>query len=593
MSDKQRTLGQFSTPPDIADLLLAFCLRRPGDKVLDPSCGAGAFLARAAQWLDWLADLPDDVPADALWGVELDEETALIAQTRLPQAHIRQQNFFIIQPDLEQAKFPDQFDAIIGNPPYTRAEWIGRLRRHTGQQLTFEWGETTSPRPDSQLIPASLWSRLSSRSGLHAYFFLHGVDFLREGGRFGFVVPNGWLDVAYGAALKQFLLDHFKIIAIIESTVERWFEGAKINTCLVVLEKCSGTNRRASNFVRLIRLKRPLSQFLTYPPDDYRRLQKTERLVTHLLPSHSQQIDDSAVRVLPQGELQPEAKWGLMLRAPDVYRQRLNDAQLGPLSSWAAVQRGYTTGANEFFYLDTAVIDKWGIEPEFRQIVLKSLRGIDQLRLTRNQCRYQLLTISAAVDLSGTAVANYITWGEEQGFHQRRTCASRHPWYSLLPQFPGQIVLPKGIWRRHSAPLLDDVLPVDQQLYQIRLADGVSPLAAAALLNSAWFMLQCELEGRINFGAGVLWLATYELQAMRLPDPRHLPSQSITYLEQAFTQLAARPCQDIETELNQPDRQHLDQLVFDMMNLTLHERTAVLDSLRDRVQTRRRRAAAP
>ena len=48
MTSKQRTWGQFATPTDVADLLLGFCLRRPADRLLDPSCGDGALLRRAA-----------------------------------------------------------------------------------------------------------------------------------------------------------------------------------------------------------------------------------------------------------------------------------------------------------------------------------------------------------------------------------------------------------------------------------------------------------------------------------------------------------------------------------------------------------------
>jgi type I restriction-modification system DNA methylase subunit len=219
MPDKQQTLGQYETPTDVADLLLGFCLRRPSDRLLDPSCGEGAFLGRAAQWLRWLADNPADAPPDALWGVELDPETAVHAQTALPQAHILTHNFFTLTPD-GSADLPGFFDAVIGNPPYTRAEWIGRLPSEDGRQLElFDDLPHIAPEAADKrlLMPRPLWDSLGGRSGLHAYFFLHGAQFLREGGRLGFVVPNGWLDVAYGKELKQFLLDHFKILAMIES----------------------------------------------------------------------------------------------------------------------------------------------------------------------------------------------------------------------------------------------------------------------------------------------------------------------------------------------------------------------------------------
>lgn len=567
MVNKQRAFGQFATPPDVADLLLAFCLRRPSDRLLDPSCGTGAFLQRAARWQEWLATLPGDVPADSLWGVELDVATAETARTALPQARILTQNFFTLAP----AHTP-LFDALIGNPPYTRAEWISRLPQVT------------------EFIPPAIRQQLNGRAALHAYFFLHGVQFLREGGRLGFVLPNGWLDVAYSAALKQFLLDHFKIVALIESDVERWFSEAKVNTCLVVLERCHDPAQRAANRVRLVRLRRPLQQLIHYPVDDYRRPEGMERLVSRLLVSEDRQTTDLSVRVLTQAILTSQDKWGVAWRASADYRPRPSGADVPQLQSWATVQRGFTTGANDFFYLDESAIQRWGIEPEFRRPLLKSLRDCHQLRLSTADCRHEVLWLPPTADLSGTAAAHYITWAEEQGYHRRHTCASRSPWYSLPEQSPAHVVLPKGIWRRHSAPLLDETVVVDQQLYQVRLAEGVSPSAAAALLNSAWFILHCELQGRVHFGAGVLWLATYELAAARLPDPRYLPRHDVLQLEALFAQLAKRPIRDIEAELDEPDRQALDMAVFDLLGLTAGERTAVLTTLRERVQARRQQA---
>lgn len=586
MADKQHTLGQFETPSDVADLLLGFCLRRPTDRLLDPGCGTGVLLQRAAQWQQWIASAPTDIPANTLHGVELDLNTAVLAQSQLPQAHIFNQNFFALEPDPNHL-----YDAIIGNPPYTRAEWIDQLRQ-TAQQLTFTWATSPDAAPVQPILPPELWTRLSQRAGLHAYFFLHGVHFLREGGRFGFVVPNGWLDIAYGAELKQFLLAQFKLIAIIESGVERWFNEAKINTCLVILEKCSGPNRRADNMVRLAWLKRPLRDLLASLPSDYRRPQAVERLIMRLLPGQERHTNEYDIQLVRQQDLLPTDRWGLHLRAPTVYTQHHTQADLPPLQTWATVQRGYTTGVNTFFYLTTSTINKWGIEAEFRQPVLKSLRGINSLRLDTTTCRHELLTIPPTTDLTGTAVFAYINWGEAQSYHKRHTCLVRSVWYSLPPQKTSPIVLAKGIWRRHSAPLLEDPLVVDQQLYQVHLAADVSVLCAAALLNSAWFMLQCELNGRINFGAGVLWLATYELAAMRLPDPRTLAQSQVDELAQLFTQLAERPCLDIEQELEQSDRRALDTAVFNLMGFTTGEQTAVYDSLRERVQTRRQRAAA-
>lgn len=590
MSNKQRTWGQYATPPDLADVLLGLCLRRPDDRVLDPSCGEGALLARAARWQRWLAAAPDEARPEALHGVELDPAAARAARRVVPQAAITGANFFALSPD-----DLGPFDAIVGNPPYTRAEWIDRLDPTAEAQLALFPDDGNSLTPEAVLhrpvVPHAVWSELGGRSGLHAYFFLHSMRFLREGGRLGFVVPNSWLDVDYGRELKQFLLDHFRIIAIIESAVERWFDDAGVNTCLVILERTGDSTARAANRVRLVRLRQPLARLLPYAEDDPQRAAALEQLAGRLLPAADRATPDLTVRVVAQGELEAEGRWGPLLRAPDVFL-RPPPGHTATLGDWADIQRGYTTGANPFFYLSPAIVARWDIEPEFRRPLLKSLRPVDRLRLDRALAGQELLIIPAGALLRGTAAADYIAWGESEGFHTRRTCAARRPWYALPEQATGRLLLPKGVWMRHLAPLIDEPVLVDQQLYRISLAGGVAPQAAAALLNSAWFALQCELHGRVNFGEGVLWLAAYELAAMRLPDPRRLDSRQIDRLRYAFQWLADRPVGPTIHELDKPDRRNLDDTVFDLLGLSPREGEDVRVALKDCLSGRRARAAA-
>ncbi len=570
--------------PDVADLLLGFCMRRPSDRIMDPSCGQGALLDRVSRWKRYLSSRPSDLSPDGLWGVDADPDAADTARIAVPQAHILVQNFFTLDPDQT-----DLFDAIVGSPPQVGAERFGRLNREAGRQLELglksaSWEDHDVER--QRLLPRDLWGQLDARSGLHAYYFVHSARFLRESGRIGFVVPNGWLDAAHGQKLKSFLLDQFRIIALVESEAERFFDAGKDKTCLLVLEKCSGPMRRANNMARLIRLKQPLSQLIPGSSNDRQRPAFLEQLITRLLPGQSRQTDAYEVRVVPQNELSAASKWGLALRAPGVYRDRVNRGGLSPLRSWAAIRRGFTTGANTFFYLSDADIQKWGIEAEFRRPVLKSMRGLDQLQLNRDSCRHQLLLIPPTVNLRGSGAAEYIAWGESQGFHLRRTCAERHLWYSLTEHTQAQLVLPKGIWRRHFVSALADDMLIDQQLYGITLSDSISPLAAAALLNSSWFALQCELNGRVNFADGVLWLAAYEIGQIQLPDPRQLPADQIQQLADQFTELAKRPIENIEIQLTQASQQALDTTVFDLLDLSRSERDSVLGGLRKRVESR-------
>ena len=164
MPDKQQTFGQFDTPADVADLLLAFCLRGPQERVLDPSCGHGALLQRVIGWQRWFSGAPDDALQEQLWGVELDGGAATAARRALPRAHIRQQNFFTLPPPA------NLFDVLVGNPPYTRAEWIARLQKEAGEQLSiFEPLPPVGKQGRKEVVPERLWQqRISGRAGLHS-----------------------------------------------------------------------------------------------------------------------------------------------------------------------------------------------------------------------------------------------------------------------------------------------------------------------------------------------------------------------------------------------------------------------------------------
>jgi len=590
MNDKQRTFGQYDTPADVADLILAFCHRHPADRLLDPSCGSGAFLARATQMQTWLA--PDHSIPDTLWGVELDSRPAALAALALPQAHIINSNFFRLQPGSNGPFANRLFDAIIGNPPYTRAEWIERLNQAGEAAMQMTIFDDDDSAPAGLMTGRKQHPVLNRRSGLHAYFFVHGAEFLREGGRFGFVVPNSWLDVAYGERLKQFLLDHFRVLAIVESSVERWFSEARVNTCLVVLEKCSEAEERATNRVRLVRLLRPLAELIPYEQDDPQRLSVLEGLTIRLLPGRDSSSPELVARVIYQSDLSADQRWGVAMRAPAIFTRARRATNLVPLRNWTAIQRGYTTGANAFFYLDAQKVNKWGIESKFRRPLLKSLRHVTHRTITAADSNHQLLCLPADADLSDTAAGDYVAWGESQGFHRRTTCANRQPWYCLPDQEEASLLLAKGIWQRHFAPLLLQNVLVDQQLYRIRLTGGIPPIAAAAILNSAWLALQLELQGRVNFGEGVLWLAAYELLDLRVPDPRTMLPGQLTALTDAFEPLLEMPVASVQEEADNPAWQAYNFIAAEIFHFSDEEARSVNKSLLERVATRRLKARA-
>ena len=584
MTNKQRTWGQFATPVDVADILLGFCLRRPDDRLLDPSCGDGALLRRASLWRSWL-ESGEDHSTNPLYGFELDPLPAAEA-ANVRGARIIQADFF----SQEASAYP-AFDAVIGNPPYTRAEWFGRLETPTAQPSLLPAEPDDAPLR-RRLLSHELEEGLGGRAGLYAYFLVRSADFLREGGRLGFVVANGWLDVAFGAALKRFLLDHFRIVAIIESVVERWFSSAAVNTCIVILEKAGDPELRATNRVRFVRLRQPLAEILGADADS-RRVSAAEQFVTRIMPPADRLTAPAAVRVRDQAGLDPGARWGALLRAPTVFLSRPTE-RLAPLRAWATIRRGSTTGANDFFYLDRRTVEHWGIEARFRVPLLKSLRGVRFRQIAAADCEHELLCIPPEAQIGRTAIGGYLAWGESRGIANRQTCLRRKPWYALPQQPEGDLLLAKGIWQRHFVGRVDPPdsvgFAVDQQIYRLAPAPDVPIAAVAALLNSAWFALSCEMGGRVNLGEGVLWLATYELGDILLPDPRALTAAQLRELEESYRALGDQELVNTPEGLRQPAQWANDELVFDLIGLPAGDREEVRAALIMSLDERRGRA---
>jgi len=146
---------------------------------------------------------------------------------------------------------------------------------------------------------------LDSTSDLFAFVFAHSATLLKPGGRLAFVTSNSWLGSEYGLKLKRFFLQNFKIIAILESRCEPWFENARVNTVVTVLEKSPSFGTSESHFLHsdvtnhkaaFVKLRMPINELITNPLSDPTRFDKYLRLWAEI-DQATDQSDDSTMRI--------------------------------------------------------------------------------------------------------------------------------------------------------------------------------------------------------------------------------------------------------------------------------------------------------
>ncbi len=206
--DERHKLGQYFTPPHVIDVINAFAIRKSNDKVFDPSCGSGTFLVRAYERKKQLCVEEDkgakhEVLLNEIYGNDLSGYPAYLSMlnlairnTRRPSyPKIANKDFFAITADsriglhnqegvLEKKPLP-KFDAIVGNPPYTRQEDIGTMHG------------TQNKNNIMALVKAECGFEPSQRTSIYGYFFYHATVFLKDEGYLAYICQNSWLDTDY------------------------------------------------------------------------------------------------------------------------------------------------------------------------------------------------------------------------------------------------------------------------------------------------------------------------------------------------------------------------------------------------------------
>jgi len=626
-------LGQYFTREDLVDFIVAFCVRNAEDAVLDPTCGTGTFLVRAYDRLNRLASKPHHEILSQLWGVDIARFPAELATINLFRQDLADYNnfprivsedFFDVRPgkvlDFPPPRIdldPDRrervsmplFDAIVGNFPYIRQELIERAspgyKKQIEAVLFDDWHE------HYRQLFADHSLRLSGQADIYAYLFFHAAAHLKAQGRMGIVVSNSWLDVEYGYELQKFFLSKFKIVAIVESRCEPWFEDVAVNTVFAILEQCDSAEERDAHLAKFVKLKKPLAELFPQDlaNDAARRWSHVQELVDriegiglgdspsarpgahksfgridapHVKEPPIDSYEDNHVRVrsISQADLLQAVeaagstvKWGLYLRAPDVYFEILQTCakKLVPLGQVAKVRRGITTGINKFFYLTPKDADHWAIERDFLRPLVQSSKECPAIRVDRKKLRYNAFCCTKpTTQLAGTAALRYIRWGQKQlatsgkNFPQVESVQSRKQWYSLPQHEPAPILMTRIESDCLRAIHNPERFLVDCNLCEIEPKDPRHTRALLAFLNSNITFVQRELMGRANLGDGALKFEVVDFPHVLVPNPALLKRLDKA-VAKVMDRIERRRVPAITQQAREPARRQLNTTILRLL----------------------------
>ena len=228
-------------------------------KILDPACGSGAFLNKAADVLlevhkaihqKKYKDKQDlspffdninqrrEILLKNIYGVDLNPESVEITKLslflkvcrkdlKLPNLNnnIKCGNSLIDDPEFTDKPFNwnkeykeiidnGGFDIVIGNPPYVRQEQIKEIKPYLKENYLVYTGV----------------------ADLYVYFFEKGLKLLKHKGMFAFIVSNKFTRAQYGKPLRNFILK-YHLMEYNDYTGKNVFMDATVDPCIIIIKK--------------------------------------------------------------------------------------------------------------------------------------------------------------------------------------------------------------------------------------------------------------------------------------------------------------------------------------------------------------------
>ena len=471
-TQKERNkMGQYATPftlaCDIMERLKKLCHGHT-TSLIEPSMGTGAFYSAFLTTFGKKA-------GHAL-GFEIDEHYCN------PSKELWKGHDITIKHDDFLKSVPDDsnlYDMLVANPPYVRHHHIDSSEK---ERLRLSVKRETG-------------INLSGLAGLYCYFMTLSSKWLKDDGISCWLVPCEFMDVNYGKAVKQYLIENVDLLQIHRfSPDDSLFSDALVSSCVVIFK-----NRKPSH-----------------------------TSVT-LTTGGSISIPSSA-RTIGRERLDCGQKWSRLF---DEGQDMTKDKGY-TIGDFFTVKRGIATGGNNFFILNEETVDEYHIPSRFLLPILPSPRYVNCDVIPSGEGGHpivekKLYLFSCSLSEHDIAeyypgVWQYIQKGKRQGVDKGYICSRRTPWYSCEERKPAPFVMPymgRGETAKRMFRFIlnnSDAVTTNVYLLLYPNPDYSSCLKDEETLNKVWSELNAIPTEKIANGGRVYGGGLHKIEPKELMD---------------------------------------------------------------------------
>ena len=252
--------GQFFTPRNVVKMIIDILDPNEDDILLDPACGSGGFLIEGLRhiWnkLDKKAieynwgdlDLIEEKQAVALQNIRgIDKDSFLSKVTKAYMAILGDGKGGIFcedsleNPDNWNSKTKQKislnyFDIIVTNPPFGSKIPVKGEAKLKQYDLAYKWKKDKTK---------NIWNKTDKlnnegkKGGIEPQilFIERCVNLLKENGRMGIVLPDGIFGNDTLGYIREYLLQHGRVLAIIDIPIETFMPNTSTKTSILIYQK--------------------------------------------------------------------------------------------------------------------------------------------------------------------------------------------------------------------------------------------------------------------------------------------------------------------------------------------------------------------
>lgn len=210
--EDRKVNGAFFTPTYVVDFIINEVTPKPTDKCLDPSCGCGAFLIGLVEYYcqHYNKSVKETIKENIYGSDILDynvnrSKIILSLYGLLNNEVIEDSDFNIFNQDSLKADWSNNFQVIVGNPPYVKYQDLSDENR---KYLTQNW-ETIE----------------NGTFNLYFAFFELGHKLLDLDGRLGYITPNNYFTSLAALPLRHYFLQNKCLKKVVDFSHKKVFDA--------------------------------------------------------------------------------------------------------------------------------------------------------------------------------------------------------------------------------------------------------------------------------------------------------------------------------------------------------------------------------